>query len=124
MVHTLFKANDIGELLGLKNVKMIIKDYNDKQKLGVSLTDPHGRVQETNMLTAKGLYKMLMRSRKPIAEEFQDWVCDVIEQIRLSSNDKLQNRIKELEFYKEPSYQELPLEEIVYCFSTDILQNW
>lgn len=63
---------------------------------------------------------MLMRSRKPIAEEFQDWVCDIIEQIRLNSNSKLQNRIKELEFYKEPSYKELPLEETVYCHSTDI----
>jgi len=53
----LFKAKDIGDLLGLKNVKMIIKDYNNKQKLGVSLTDPHGRVQETNMLTRIKLIK-------------------------------------------------------------------
>jgi prophage antirepressor-like protein len=116
----LFKANDIGDMLGLKNVKEIIKKYNSKQKLGVCLTDPHGRLQETNMLTEQGLYKILMRSRKPIAEEFQDWVCELIKQIRLNSNNTLKNRIKELEFYKEPSYQELPLEETVYCFSTDI----
>ena len=116
----LFKAKDIGELLGFKNVREIIKNYNNKQKLGVSLTDTIGRSQETNMLTEKGLYKILMRSRKPIAEEFQDWVCELIEKIRLNSNNLLQTKIKELEYYKEPSYQELPLDESVYCLSTDI----
>lgn len=116
----LFKANDIGDMLGLKNVKEIIKKYNNKQKLGVCLTDPHGRLQETNMLTEQGLYKILMRSRKKIAEEFQDWVCELIEQIRLNSNKLLNDKIKELEFYKEPSYKELPLHDTVYCFSTDI----
>lgn len=116
----LFKAKDIGDMLGLKNVKEIIKKYNNKQKLGVCLTDPHGRLQETNMLTEQGLYKILMRSRKPIAEEFQDWVCELIKQIRLNSNKLLNDKIKELEYYKEPSYQELPLDESVYCLSTDI----
>jgi hypothetical protein len=36
------------------------------------------------------------------------------------SDKQLKDRIKELEFYKEPSFQQLPLEETVYCFSTDI----
>jgi len=118
--NPLFKASDIGNLLGIKNVKDTIKNYSNKQKLGVGLTDPHGRLQETNMLTEQGLYKILMRSRKPIAEEFQDWVCELIENIRLNSDKLLQNRIKELEFYKESSYEQLPLEETVYCHSTDI----
>ena len=86
----------------------------------MAVTDSSGRKQEMNILTEKGLYKVLMRSRKPIAEEFQDWVFNIIKQIRLNSNNTLQNRIKELEFFKEPIYQELPLEETVYCFSTDI----
>lgn len=90
----LFKANDIGTMLVMKNVREIIKNYNNKQKLGVSLTDAIGRLQETNMLTEQGLYKILMRSRKPIAEEFQDWVCELIKQIRLNSDKLLQNRIK------------------------------
>lgn len=36
----LFKAKDIGDLLGIKNVKDTIKNYNNKQKSGVVLTDP------------------------------------------------------------------------------------
>jgi len=116
----LFKAKDIGNLLGIKNVKDTIKNYNNKQKSGVVLNDPHGRPQETNMLTEQGLYKMLMKSRKPIAEDFQDWVCEIIQNIRLNSNKQLENKIKDLEFHKEPSYKELPLEETVYCNTTDI----
>lgn len=61
-----------------------------------------------------------MVSRKPIAEEFQKWVFKTIQKIRLNSDKLLQNRIKELEFYKEPSYKELPLEETVYCNTTDL----
>jgi hypothetical protein len=84
----LFKANDIGELLEMVNIKESIKDFTDKQKLGVSLTDPHGRVQITTMLTEQGLYKVILRSRKPIAVKFQDWVCEVIEEIRKTGEYK------------------------------------
>ena len=113
----LFKAKDIGDLLGIKNVKDAIKNYNDKQKSGVVLTDPHGRSQETNMLTEQGLYKMLMKSRKPIAEQFQDWVCEVIEEIRLNSTKNLK---KQLSYYKELTFEQVNLNETSYVFSTDI----
>jgi prophage antirepressor-like protein len=79
--NPLFKAKDIGDLLGIKNIREIIKNYSNKQKV-VSLTDTLGGKQESIMLTEQGLYKVLMKSRKPIAEKFQDWVCEVIEEIR------------------------------------------
>ena len=40
------------------------------------------------MLTEQGLYKVLMKSRKPIAEKFQDWVCEVIEENNAFENKK------------------------------------
>ena len=119
----LFKAKDIGDMLGIKNIKDTIKDYNSEQKSGVVLTDPHGRPQETNMLTAKGLYKILMKSRKPIAEKFQNWVCDLVEEIRLNSQKQLQETIqtqqKQLEFYKELTFEQVILDQSVYAMSTD-----
>ena len=119
----LFKAKDIGDLLGIKNVKDAIKNYNNKQKLGVVLTDPHGRPQETNMLTEQGLYKMLMKSRKPIAEQFQDWVCNIIQEIRINSNKQLhennQQLQKQLEYYKEKTFEQTPLDQTIYVMSTD-----
>jgi prophage antirepressor-like protein len=37
-----------------------------------------GGSQSVTFLTEKGLYKVLFKSRKPIADKLQDWVCDVI----------------------------------------------
>jgi prophage antirepressor-like protein len=103
--NPLFKAKDIGDLLEIKNVREIIKNYNNKQRCDVSLTDAIGREQETIFLTEQGLYKILMRSRKPIAEQFQDWVCEVIGEIRLNSTKKLEEKLnyqeKQLSYYKE-----------------------
>ena len=39
---------------------------------------------------------MLFKSRKPIAEKFQDWVCEVIKEIRLTGEYKLNKENEEL----------------------------
>ena len=83
----LFKANDIGDLLGISNIRESIKDFTDKQR-SVSLTDTAFGIKETTMLTEQGLYKVILRSRKPIAVKFQDWVCEVIEEIRKTGEYK------------------------------------
>lgn len=61
-----------------------------KQRLdpkGVSLTDTptNGGVQQLVYINEKNLYKVIMRSDKPQAEPFQDWVCgEVLPSIRKS----------------------------------------
>ena len=65
----LFKAKDIGELLGIKNIRDTIKNYNEKQRC-VVLTDTAFGDKDIIFLTEQGLYKVLMKSRKPIAEKF------------------------------------------------------
>ncbi len=143
----LFKAKDIGELLEIKNIRDSIKNFNDKQK-GVVLTDTLRGKQEVIFLTEQGLYKVLMRSRKKIAEDFQDWVCEVIEEIRkkgkydleeqlrlkkletqkiIHENNKLleekelQLQEKELELikYKEKVYEEIEKTGHIYVIKTD-----
>ena len=53
---------------------------------GVSLIkviDSLGREQEATFITEQNLYKVIMRSDKPQAEPFQDWVCgEVLPSIR------------------------------------------
>lgn len=83
----LFKANEIGELLGISNIHMSIKDFTDKQR-SVSLTDTGFGIKETTMLTEQGLFKVILCSRKPIVFKFQDWVCEVIEEIRKTGEYK------------------------------------
>jgi anti-repressor protein len=53
------------------------------QKDGVGIPDAMGRMQDTNIISEAGLYRLIMRSHVPQAEEFQDWVADeVLPQIR------------------------------------------
>ena len=79
---------------------MSIIDFDESEKRAVSSTDSTGRMQDVTFLTEKGLYKVLFRSRKPIAQRFQDWVCEVIKEIRLNGIYELQQEIvqKQKEF--------------------------
>mgnify|MGYP000029070680 FL=1 len=49
----LFKAKDIGQLLEMSNIREVIKNFNERQKV-VSLTDTLGREQNTTFLTEQG----------------------------------------------------------------------
>jgi hypothetical protein len=87
---------------------MSITDFDDSEKRAVSTTDGTGRLQDITFLTEKGLYKVLFRSRKPIAQKFQNWVCDVIKEIRVTGIynmqkeiDKKQEELVSLETAKE-----------------------
>ena len=97
----LFRASDIGIILEINNIRMSIIYFDESEKRAVSSTDSTGRMQEVTFLTEKGLYKVLFRSRKPIAQRFQDWVCEVIKEIRLNGFYELQKEVdqkqKELE---------------------------
>ncbi len=67
----LFVANDIGKLLDMKNIHKVISDLEDYQKSGLTISDPHGRLQLTTVLTESGLCEVIFKSRKPIAKEFK-----------------------------------------------------
>ncbi len=56
---------------------------------------PPGGLQNVTFLTEKGLYKVLFKSRKPIAEKFQDWVCEVIKELRLKGTYDLQQQLEQ-----------------------------
>ena len=51
--------------------------------------------KQVTFLTEKGLYKVLFKSRKPIAEKFQNWACDVIKEIRLTGTYKLEKQLED-----------------------------
>ena len=91
----LFRASDIGLILELTNIHKSIKDFNETQKV-ITESSTLGGNQKMVFLTAKGLYKLLCISRKPIAEKFQDWVFQVIEDIRLTGEYKLNKENQEL----------------------------
>ena len=78
----LFCLADICRVLDIKNVSDC-KSRLDKK--GIVLTDTltKGGTQHLVYVNEKNLYKVIMRSDKPQAEDFQDWVCgEVLPSIR------------------------------------------
>ena len=67
-------------------------DFDESEKV-LHTMQTHGGNQDVTFLTEKGLYKVLFRSRKPIAQKFQNWVCEVIKEIRLKGIYKMQTEI-------------------------------
>ena len=82
----LFNPYQVGECLEMsdKTVKNHMSNMNDKQV--IKLTNSNSRLKGfrklhntgENFLTESGLYKLLMKSRKPRAERFQDWITDEV----------------------------------------------
>jgi prophage antirepressor-like protein len=102
----LFRASDIGNILDITNIRTSIKDFSDREKVVHTMTTSGGN-QHVTFLTEKGLYKVLFKSRKPIAEQFQDWVCEVIKEIRLTGEYKLNKVVEELQHQLEEKENEL-----------------
>jgi prophage antirepressor-like protein len=92
--NPLFRASDIAIVLEINNIRSNILDFDDSEKV-VETIKTNGGSQQVTFLTEKGLYKVLFKSRKPIAQTFQNWVCDVIKEIRLSGSFSLQKQIEE-----------------------------
>jgi prophage antirepressor-like protein len=86
--NPLFQANQIAKILELSNINENLRDFTDEEKV-IILTDSHGGLQKTNFLTEIGLYKLLGRSRKPIAHTFQSWMINTIKEIRVNGFYKL-----------------------------------
>ena len=89
----LFQANQIGELLGISNIRDTTKNFDDDEKV-VDNTYTLGGLQKTTFLTELGLYRLLGMSRKPIARTFQKWICNTIKEIRINGKYELKNTIE------------------------------
>ena len=92
--NPLFRASDIGVVLDIANIRTTINDFNESEKVVHSMDTPGG-LQNVTFLTEKGLYKVLFKSRKPIAEKFQNWVCEVIKELRLKGTYDLQQQLEQ-----------------------------
>lgn len=78
-----FVAVDVCAALGIKNVSDSLTRLKSRQIDDIVLNDTMGRPQSYKIVNESGLYKLAMKSRKKIAEEFQDWIAEeVLPQIR------------------------------------------
>lgn len=75
----LFKAKDVAEWIGVKNVPDLITRVDTEEVHRLNLCGLQG---ETWFLTEDGLYEVLMQSRKPIAKQFKKGVKTILKEIR------------------------------------------
>lgn len=77
-----FVAGDVASALGYRDAANAARNLKDHQRGTHNLSTPSG-VQRVTIITESGLYKLVLRSRKPEAEEFSDWVTgEVLPSIR------------------------------------------
>lgn len=79
----LFCLSDICKALELPQVSRVRSRLKKDGLILIKVTDSLGRQQETLFCNEQNLYRVIMRSDKPNAESFQDWVCgEVLPEIR------------------------------------------
>lgn len=99
----LFCLADICRIMDIRNVSDCKSRLDQK---GIVLTDTptNGGIQPLIYINEKNLYKVIMRSDKPQAEPFQDWVCgEVLPSIRKTGSYSTETKLPKtyLEALKE-----------------------
>ena len=74
-------ATDIASALEYHRVESMLRKVKSSQK-GTHLMSTLGGEQEVSVVSEAGIYRVIMRSRKKEAEDFQDWVFDILETLR------------------------------------------
>lgn len=72
----LFKANDVAAALGYASPQNAVARYC--KGVTVLMTPSSRGLQPTKYITEADVYRLIMRSKMPFAEMFQDWVCEEV----------------------------------------------
>lgn len=111
----LFNPRDVGECLGIVDVKSSIRNFSKTQKIKITnndlkVHDMHFRKLHNTgetFLKEAGVYKLIFKSHKKEAEEFQDWVTDsVLPTLRQTGGYVLEDREEEFVEKYFPSFSE------------------
>ena len=75
-----FIVKDVCEILGIGNVTDATNRINSRWVSKIEVPHPQSNTKtiEVNAVTEPGLYKLVMRSNKPQAERFTDWIAEEV----------------------------------------------
>ncbi|PTJ89983.1 BRO-N domain-containing protein [Staphylococcus simulans] len=80
-------AGDVAKVLGFRDsytaIRVLPNHVKDTHKVRTL-----GGEQCMSIINEKGIYRLVMRSNKTEAEDFQDWICDVLVELRQSTGLK------------------------------------
>lgn len=81
--------NQIGEALGYSNPQRAMSDIHNRNKERLDnfsvvrkMRSTDGRMYDTHLYTEKGIYEIMRYSKKPKANEFYDFVYELLSKIR------------------------------------------
>lgn len=87
-------ASDVGDYIGDVHYNRIITRYSLKYMEILPGIDSRGQRRPIMYLTEEGIYKYLMQSKLEAAEEFQEFVFDLIKEERKRTVDSIQLALK------------------------------
>jgi prophage antirepressor-like protein/uncharacterized CHY-type Zn-finger protein len=67
-------AADVCEVLDIKQTHRALANFKPSERGSHFMTTPYGGTQEVSTVTEPGLYRLIMRSNKPEAERFREWL--------------------------------------------------
>lgn len=88
-----FRGSDVAKALEITNIRSSIQNFTSKEK-GVRKVDTLGGPQDIIFLSSHGVYRLLYSSKKKIAENFREWVGDILDDIIFNQSKELQKEIE------------------------------
>lgn len=89
-----FVLTDLCKVLSINNASDVARRLTDSMK-GVDLIDTPGGRQKMTVVTEAGMYSVVLRSDKPEAMKFQEWVTgEVLPSIRKTGQYSLQPKLE------------------------------
>ena len=73
-----FVGKDVAAALGYSQTTKAVREHVKDSHKGVSEIDTPGGKQQLTVIDEAGLYSLVMRSKLPQAEEFQEWVTSEV----------------------------------------------
>ncbi len=70
----LFVAADLAKILDIKNIHETISKFDEDEKSVLLIPDRDNKLRKTILLTDSGLYRLILKSNKPVAKEFGNWI--------------------------------------------------
>jgi prophage antirepressor-like protein len=88
-----FRGSDVAKALEITNIRSSIQNFTYKEK-GVRKVDTLGGPQDIIFLSSHGIYRLLYSSKKKIAENFREWVGDILDDIIFNQSKELQKQLE------------------------------
>lgn len=105
-----FIANELGNILGLTNIRENLKGLKPSYKNTVRISYGNRGNPNTTLINEAGMYSIIMKahtSRNPIVQQFQDWVNEeVLPSIRQTGSYIMNSKIQQLEQEKKEFEEE------------------